>query len=218
MEPTKPAISKWLWIILIVVAVIAAGFFSWYFLMGPGKKTASTSTTTTSSKTTPTASSTTADWLTYTNSTYKYTIKYPKTLSYTEKDGTRNVYFQTAAEKAALTDCSTREGTECSVGKNIQITVDTTAGTTNDETGKTLAEIVVMREKGLLSDAVATTLGGQPAYEGIQSGLVTSYNLFTTHNSHVYDLFIDCDSGTFTVCKGTITSDQQKMIDSFSFF
>jgi len=218
MDPTpKPVVSMWLWITLIVVAVIGAGFFSWYYLMGPGKKTAASTATTSPSATSATTSAT-SGWLTYTNSAYGYSIQYPPTLTYTEQDGTKNVLFQTTAEKAASTDCATNHvDTECNTGNNINISVDTTAGTTNDETGKTLAEIVAMRERGLLSDAATTTLGGQPAYEGIQSGLMTSYDLFTTFNSHVYDLTINCDSGTFTVCKGTITSDQQTMIDSFTF-
>jgi hypothetical protein len=105
MDPApKPAVSMWLWIVLIVVAVLGAGFFSWYYLMGPGKKTvASTSTTPTA---TPSATTATSGWLTYTNSAYGYSIQYPPTLSYTEQDGTKVVFFQTAEEKATSTACA----------------------------------------------------------------------------------------------------------------
>lgn len=217
MEPTpKPPVSMWLWITLIIVAILGAAFFAWYFLMGPGKKVATTTTPTATTTATKTAA--TSDWLTYTNSTYGYSIQYPPTLSYTESDGTKNMYFQTAAEKAALAECSKREATECSPGNQIHISVDQTAGTTNDETGKTLEEIVNMRKSQLLSEIVEkTTLGGQPAWEGVENGLFTSYNAFTLYNDHVYDLTIPCDADSLTACKAKITSDQQKMIDSFKF-
>src|SRR4030042_4323151 len=61
----KPAVSKWLWIVLIVVGLGAAGYFGWYYLMGPGKKveTSTTTSTTTpaSTTTTPSSTSTTSD-------------------------------------------------------------------------------------------------------------------------------------------------------------
>jgi len=59
MQNPRPAVSKWLWIILIIVVVIAAGFFGWYYLMGPGKKTTTTTTTPTTTSTTPSAAPTT---------------------------------------------------------------------------------------------------------------------------------------------------------------
>ena len=69
MQNPRPAVSKWLWILLIIVVVIGAGFFSWYYLMGPGKKT----TTTTTPVTTP-AKTTAADWKVVKNTKYGYQI------------------------------------------------------------------------------------------------------------------------------------------------
>lgn len=230
MDPTpKPSVSKWLWITLIIVAIIGAGFFTWYFLMGPGKKTetkTTTTTTTTPSTTKPTTTTTTTEekttasteWLTYTNKAYGYSIQYPPTLTYVEKDGTKNMYFQTAADKATLAACATRPETECNPSGEINISVDVNSGTTNDETGKTLTEIIPERQKAFLSsDATTTTIGGQPAYEGVMNGLYTAYNLISVYNSHTYDLTITCKSDTLSACKAELSADQTKMIGTFTF-
>lgn len=45
-QQPKPAVSKWLWIILIAVTVIGAGFFGWYYLLENPKREISNSKTT----------------------------------------------------------------------------------------------------------------------------------------------------------------------------
>ncbi|OGD57130.1 hypothetical protein A2V71_01700 [Candidatus Berkelbacteria bacterium RBG_13_40_8] len=226
MDPApKPSVSKWLWITLIIVAVLAAGFFAWHFLMGPGKKTETkttptpTATTTTPTKTSTEETNTTStEWLTYTNKTYGYSIQYPPTLTYEEKDGTKNMYFQTAADKAAIAACATRTETECNPSGEINISVDVNAGTTNEEAGKTLTEIITARQRAFLSsDAAPAILGGEPAYEGVMNALSTSYNIISVYNSHTYDLTLTCGADTLDACKHNITADQQRMIDSFTF-
>lgn len=223
-QPTapKPGVSKWLWIVLIVVALIGAGFFAWYYLMGPGKKVATSTTTPSTTPSSTTASiATTDDWLTYENTTYGYSIEYPKELTYTENDGTKNMYFQTAKEKTDLEACSKREATECNTGNQINISVDSAAGTTNnaDDLTKTLDEIVQNRVKNttLMPDPVKITLDGQPAYEGVMIGMFNFYNIISKYNNHIYDLTITCDGETLTACKEKITDDQAKMISSFQF-
>jgi len=217
-EKPKPAVRPWFWVVSIIIVLAGGGFFTWYFLLGPGKASPATTTTTPSATTSTTKS--TDDWLTYTNTAYGYSIKYPKTLSYKEDNGTRYMYFQTAEEEAALEECSKREATECSTGKQINISVDANAGTTNEDyVTKTIDEIAANRVSAntWLAGPQKTTLGGQPAYEGIMSMLFTLYNMVTKYNSHIYDLTIMCDSETLATCKAGITSDQQKMIDSFTF-
>jgi hypothetical protein len=221
MEPTKPAVSKWLWITLIIVAIIGAAFLAWYFLMGPGKKT-ETKTATTATTTTPatTETSDTEGWLTYTNTAYGYSIRYPNTLSYTEEDGTKYMHFYTAAEASALAACQARPETECGAGNEIYIAADQNLGTTNaDDITKTLAEIVSNRETNhsLTAGATATTLGGQPAYEGVSTIMLSLYNIITKYNAHIYDLTINCDVDTLAACKAKVTPTQQLMINSFTF-
>jgi len=64
---------KFIWIVLGIV-IIGGGVTGWYFLAGPGHKTATTSNTTTST------TSDTSDWLTYNNTQYGFSFKYPPVL------------------------------------------------------------------------------------------------------------------------------------------
>lgn len=48
MEPTKPAVSLWLWVTLGVVILMAGGFFAWYYLGGSDSETVTDTKTTTS--------------------------------------------------------------------------------------------------------------------------------------------------------------------------
>jgi len=105
MSAPKPAVSKWLWIVLIIVILGAGGFFGWYFLMGPGKKVATTSTpTTTTSTTSPSTSTTTnsntTDWKTYTSSTLGFSFKYPTT--YATKESTGNLTGDVAGNEVLV--------------------------------------------------------------------------------------------------------------------
>lgn len=81
VQPARPAVSKWLWITLGTVLVIAAGFFTWWFLMGPGKSEPATVSTptpvTTPTTTKPTSTTQDSTDLTYTNSTYGFTLTFP---------------------------------------------------------------------------------------------------------------------------------------------
>ena len=225
MEPTpKPHVSSMIAWSLIALFAGSLAFGIWMYsnqidtiyagsatISVTHKKTAATKPTTTTT--------TTAEWLTYTNTTYGYSIQYPKELSYVESTDKKNVYFQTAAEKTAAAECATREATDCAPGNEIYIDVDVNAGTTNaDDLTATLEEIVNTRvSHTLLSDPVSTTLGGQTAFYGISTGMISRYNLITLNNNHVYDLTLKCEETTAAKCKAAVTADQQKMIDSFTF-
>lgn len=220
MEPTKPAVSMWLWVTLIIVFLIGGGFFAWYYLMSPGKKAATTTTPTPTPVTTYTNSSSTAGWLTYTNTTYGYSIKYPSDLKYTEEDGTKYMHFYTVAEASELAACQTRPETECGAGNEIYIAVDQNSGTTNaDDVSKTIEEIVNDRvSKNTFTDTpAAITLGGETAFEGVSTIMLSLYNIITKHDSHIYDLTINCDEPTLAACKAKITPTQSEMISTFTF-
>lgn len=88
MDPTsKPAMVRpWLLIVFIVVVLGGGGYFGWYFWSK--SKTTPATTTTPSTSTTKPATTTTAsetdDLLVYTNETYGFSFKYPKTYYITE--------------------------------------------------------------------------------------------------------------------------------------
>lgn len=229
MEPTKPGVSMWLWVSLIIVVLIGGGFFGWYYLMGPGKKVAATTTTTptTAATTTPTTATTTdtsdvSSWLTYTNTRFGYTIKYPSNLKYTEEEGTKYMHFYTAAEASALAACQARSAeSECNPGNEIHIAGDVNGGTTNaDNLTNTLEEIINARvAANILSGPESTTLDKEVAYEGLSLGMLTDYDLISKFNNHMFDITLTCSAepATLAACKAAITPTQQKMIDSFKF-
>jgi len=221
-EPTKRVIEPWLLVVLIIVLLGGLGFFAWYYLMGSGKVADSTPSSTPTVTTTPLAmdSSSTTDWKTYTNSAYGFSIKYPKDLTYQENDNGKNVFFQTAKERAAYEACLQREATECISGNEITINVDKESGTNNeDDVSLALDEIIQnkVKNQALAQNPQKITFASQPAYEGMEFGMLTWYGIITKYNNHVYDLTILCDADVLAICKGKITENQNKMIESFQF-
>ena len=95
-------IRPWLIISLIVVVLAAAGFFGWNYLYNNKPVVAPAVTPTVSTKVTksitpsitPTATSSisTADWKTYTNTNYGYSIKYPSNYYVAYYDDTAKTY------------------------------------------------------------------------------------------------------------------------------
>ena len=99
MGGAQPKVRSWIWIVLIVVVLAGAGYFGWYYFMGPGKKTTTTSTptsttTTPSTSTTTNSTTSTADWKTYTNSKYSFSVKYPTAFTTQEATSTVDQTFQ----------------------------------------------------------------------------------------------------------------------------
>lgn len=73
----------WMWMVLLAVILIGVGFFAWINSSQsktetavPVAETSTPATAVVTPATTPTTVST-ADWKTYTNTTYSYSIKYP---------------------------------------------------------------------------------------------------------------------------------------------
>ncbi|OGD57163.1 hypothetical protein A2V71_01925 [Candidatus Berkelbacteria bacterium RBG_13_40_8] len=138
MGAPKPAVSKWLWIVLIVVVLGAAGYFGWYYLMGPGKKvetststpTATTTTpstnTTTPTTTTPTTTDKTAGWKTYTNETYGFSFKYPSSMTLSEKTWSKD-----GDEVIALTNTDSKTKTPDMTVRYSKLTAKTDEVTSN---------------------------------------------------------------------------------------
>jgi len=161
MQNPRPAVSKWLWIILIIVAVIGAGFFSWYFLMGPGKKVTTTTTpVTTTDKT--------AGWQTFENKTYGYSFKYPKTLYLTNGLHVKNTDNLTATDKWVFLEPKQDTSKNYIADGDFPspyfeiITTDTEVkNLMSDETGATKSQITFAGEQ-----AVKTILTQPSAFDG----------------------------------------------------
>lgn len=75
--PEKPkAVAPWLFVVLIIVVLAGIGFFGWNYFQDKKPSTINTKVSNTKTKVTPPVISS-ADWKTYTNEQFGYSIKYP---------------------------------------------------------------------------------------------------------------------------------------------
>lgn len=195
MRSDQPAVAKWLWIALVIVAVFGGFFLAWYLLMGPGKTPVVTNTTIPAITIDPTA-----DWKTYTNATYGYTIKYP----------TGWVYAQSKA-----VDVETDEVKNTSIDFKLadanKITIITEAKAKN--AGVTLTQFatdfVTPADKATITTKTATKIG---SIDGFQE-LVTISDpaskglwYFTQSTDNFY---------VFVTKEATQSSDIKSMLSTF---
>ncbi|HSW99899.1 MAG TPA: PsbP-related protein, partial [Patescibacteria group bacterium] len=137
----------------------------------------------------------TAEWKTYTNTTYSYSIKYPATLMlnnthsesiFFSPDGNANnqsFYIVIAPTNLSLTDLIAAQKTS----KNI--------------TGEQ-----------------SITLNGVAAYEAVDLGITSSYAILAVKNGYYYKLIVASGNhDTLAANKAALTDTQKSMIASFKF-
>jgi len=192
MGQPKPAVNKWLLVIFIIVVLAGAGFF-WYYFFGPGK----TSGTTTTTPATTTTTDETADWKTYKNDTYGYSIKYPTTIQYKEEE--KSVIFS--------------ETSKTNGPSVLTITLDTV------QNNQTLDQIIQNKTTDKsFSNSQKTTLDSKPAYEGIGLGSVSTYDIYSVNGNYVYNLsFATNNKDTLADLKSGLSTTQKNMLKTFKF-
>jgi len=180
MQNPRPAVSKWLWIILIIVAVLGAAFFAWFYLMGPGKKVATTTTT---------ATDKTAGWKTYTNATDGFSMKYPA--DWTSAKDLK--YFKSAvigyADPATTKKITAIQTANPTVTPTIfsDVVVAYYAAIT-DMTGSPATLEAALKDTIHYKSYTATTLDGKPAFDAIVVSNPNYYAVFALNNLHVYEI------------------------------
>lgn len=231
-EPKPKTIAPWLLIVFLIVLVGGGGYLAWYYFMGPGKAvktstttTKTTDTTKTTTDTTTTAATSTADWKTYTNDTYEFSIKYPSTLTSELSNDGKTIVFESAQDKAEYDACKNRDGVECLKKAQLVVNIDAyvSANANADVVSNTLEQIVENRvsHNVFAKDPQKTTLDGQPAYEGIELGMLSSYDVVSKVNNHVFDLTLvqNCSGNTVTLatCKTQASDTAKTMLSTFQF-
>lgn len=139
----------------------------------------------------------TATWKTYTNTEFGFTVKYPSTYStvnasnYTANDGV--MISESATTKAILFSVEARKSVD---------TLD--------------ADVVKIKD---ISGEVKTTLAESPAYEGINNGIVSSYEIVTKQGSNIIEITMS-NSGTGTSLaemKAALTPIQKQILSTLQF-
>lgn len=180
MQQAKPAVAKWLWILLIIVAVLGAAFFAWYYFMGPGKK--ATATTTTTDKT--------AGWKTYTNATDGFSFKYPS--DWTSAKDLK--YFKSAvvgfADPATTTKITSAQTANPGVTPTIfsDIVVAYYSAVT-DMTGSPASLTAALSDTIHYKSFTPTTLASLTAYDTIVVSNPNYYAVFVqSKDNHIYEI------------------------------
>ncbi len=130
--------------------------------------TASDSSSTASSATSNTIPDSTASWKTYSNASLGFSIKYPSNLT---------VGYDSDTKTLAINDPSKAKPNDVAI-----IGADTTSMTLDQFIADLKSGLVVRDEK-------KTTLGGKPAYEGVDLGIINGYGLYAVANGMSYRLF-----------------------------
>ena len=187
-QPAKKSSKKWLVVgivVLILLILLGVGYFIY---TTPKSKESSTTTTKTATqsaketpkeetKTTPTPvqKDETADWQTFTNSTFKYSLKYPDTLNPFSNSAMGEDTAETSGDVMFTNDPAVKPktgGFESTIGKDfylLQIYVINKSENTY-YTGKTLAEIAQgdynknKTSAESITELTQTTFAGKSAY------------------------------------------------------
>ncbi len=161
--------------------------------------TANTSANTTATNTTNTTGEApeTASWKTYSNNTYKFSVKYPPTLiaDFSETSKMLSIYDPTKARP------------------NTVLTVNVTPST------KTLDQYIAsLKDSSLIGNEQKTTLDGVIAYEGVDMGILSQYGVYTVYNGTEYLLrFMSNNKDTLPDVKDGLSTTQKLMLASFTF-
>lgn len=201
-ELPKPKSKIKLWIVLIIVVLIAVGYFGWTYL---GKSKTETITTPATTTTTPAiAPVSTADWKTYTNTNYGFSLKYPST--YNVKEESKNIIFKSPEQKNIALNAL-----------NVQINASMQE---KEETWKLPLDEIV--QKGIESKSIGIpqkiTLSGKSAYEGVSKGLINEYLIISKNNDNLYELLFESgNNNTLAENKSALTETQKTMLSTFQF-
>lgn len=169
--------------ILIIVVVCAILFGAIGYVIGNKKTTTPevpVEPTITDDQTSPVVDETatadvTANWKTYTNDQFGFSIKYPS-------DYTGNIASGYSENDGVTIDSPSTGGYEQPHLVNVEA----------QKSSQNFDDYIASAAKdSLFAEATKITFAGQPAYEGVESGMVTSYGIITEKNGNIFTIVLD---------------------------
>lgn len=213
-----------IWTLAIAAVTILPSIWFWSWLnaqratLAPSPAVNSTATTKTTATATPAA---TASTKTYADTAYGYSVQYPSgwTLD-TSGRSTSSVYGNNAiyitSPATAQRQTAVRAaggGMNTSVFADVVINYYATIADTYSGLGGA-QPTTLQALANTMTDPVATTFAGQPAYEGIASGDASAYKILVQKNNHIYEIRV---IGSGHDSKSDLTTTEQTVLSSFKF-
>ena len=209
-------------VIIVALATLIAGALGGYYY-GISKSQSTTTTTekiTTTTKVGATTTATeTADWKTYTNSTYGFSFKYPKDWQLKENSGSNTdqaIVSVTSPETLKKIEDQKKNGQNfgpyaedvsiyyyASVADEIENKANKLGATTLDE--------LVQKNKSIQKIGTLK-LGGKDAIDVIWAGESTYYTVLSVNNDHLYKILFNNIQK-----KANLTSTEKTILSTFQF-
>lgn len=181
-------------LLVVLVVVLAVVLVYFVFLKKPGE--VAISPTPTPTKTATPTPDETANWKIYSDEHFGFEVKYP----------TKYAIVITATEMDVSATFS--------IDKVLQITaiVDSSNDLQLDNFVKAQAQQLLLR------DYKKITFMGQPAYEGVGMGLVTSYEIIVKNQGYIYILILNTNNkDALSELKAGLTPEQNQILSTFKF-
>ena len=172
--------------------------------------TAADDTATVSDSTTTAATDVTANWKTYTNDTYGYSLKYPSDFSIKAVSNQMLNINESSAANSPLVLAVSEDS--AATGADISQTLDEIAQTTGQGS-----------DSGKNTDSGKTTLDSVPAYEFAGQGIDNnSYSLIAKNNGHLYLLAFEnlpatTESYMVSDAKSQLSATEKTILSTFQF-
>lgn len=188
VPPKEPMISPGLLWTFIIVVVAAAGYFGWNYYSQSKTKTETPVAVVTTPTTTPKATDPTANWTSYANTKYGYSLKYPAGwYVYGYKTGdeavapTLNIALKDSQAQSHYITVSTGNSTEMEAiitAAAKKTNYQTTMGVAGGQTGPQYTWTEVLDGKNVADIKLVKVTQGDYTY--YLYGIVTDYNKTAT--------------------------------------
>jgi hypothetical protein len=194
-------------VVLLVFAIVLVGalaYLVWAANTAPD-------TADNSAATVKTTTVSTADWKTYTSTSYAYSLKYPSGWSVDSTDIANISLISPESDKQNKECISPCEGSVPDINIRYYASVaDDEQNKGNNLGAKTLNELI---QKDSLRESLGTTkLGGVSATQVLDGGFSSYYSVYAENNSHLYAVSLVRKSS-----KSSLSAIERAILASFKF-
>lgn len=181
-------------VVLLIFAIFLIGVLAYLVW---ATNTAPDTTDNSAAVTKKTTTNATANWKTYANADLGFSVKYPSTFA-----------------TDFMAETSTLSIDDPALAKPNPLAMINVSSST-----KTLDQFIAdLKANTSVTEEVKTTLDNIPAFEGIDTGIISQYGLYSVANGKAYTLtFPTNNTDTLAELKTGLTTTQKSIIASFKF-